>query len=103
MTDQPSPQEVADMISVVLDRLNSAEARIAAARMLSMADDEGARSALLEVATQADEEEEVAKAVGQALAAAYLRMGRLLDAPLADFSAPAYLAFDNYVAEHQQQ
>lgn len=56
---------------------------------------------LIEVA-QDDDEDDVSRAAGAALARLLIELGRLDDAPLHTFTGPAYLGFDDAVAAYQR-
>lgn len=75
--------------------------RRAAAQRLGGADDEWALDALCELATRAELPDTVSRAVGASAARVGLKVGRLPDALLPDFTGPAYLGYDEAVTALQ--
>lgn len=84
------------------DENASYEVRAQAALRLGSSDADESLDAVLEAASAADVVPEVAEAAGVAAARILLRSNRVMSAPLANFSGPAYLAFDRTVAESQR-
>lgn len=97
-----SQETTARMRSALLDQRKSVPERVKAAALLCESDDEASWSVLQEVAERQADDVNVLKAAGEGLARLYLRLGRLLDAPLANLNLEAYLAFDEYVTEQQK-
>lgn len=58
---------------------------------------------ILPLAESDSESTSIQAAAGRSLAALYVRHGRLFDAPLPDFTGPAYIAFDEEVARMTAQ
>lgn len=82
------------LIGILQDRSEGIRLRLHAASELGATDAPDAIAALHRVAHDESEDGRVARKVGQALAAIYVRQKRILDAPLAEFTGPAYLGFD---------
>jgi len=59
--------------------------------------------ALLKIACDKDSPERLQSATARSLAKAFLRAGRLLDAPLEEFTGIAFDAFDQEVTESQRK
>jgi hypothetical protein len=103
MNNQPSHDEIVRMQHTLVDHTRSVSDRVQAANLLSTSTEEASWSALQEVAERVDENPDVLRAAGRGLGAVYVRLGRVLDAPLANLSPDAYLAFDEYVAGEQER
>jgi hypothetical protein len=94
--------QVTKLIRVLFDGSGLPDERVAAAEQLGSEDEQTAMDAVLQVATADGEDETVATAAGVALAEILLRRNQIYDAPLAMFSGPAYLGFDETVARYQR-
>ncbi len=90
-------------VRVLLDETASTEERIQAIGELENSDSPKVLAALLSVAEDEAAPETVAREVGQVIAQILLRGNRIYDVSFADFSGPAYLAFDQTVAQMQEQ
>jgi hypothetical protein len=91
------------MVAILVDGTKDRRDRVEAARVLAMSDSPSCWTVLQEVAERSDEHAGVLRAAGQSLAIALLRAGKLLEAPLANLTPEAYLAFDDYVAARQNE
>ncbi len=81
----------------ILQSGENLDVRAAAALRLAAVDEPGALAALLDLAQGDETPPELARTVGRSVARILHRQGCLLAAPLADFTGPAYLAFDDEV------
>ncbi len=91
------------LMGILVDRSRSDAERARAAGQLAAHGHREAMNALLDVASDQTNSEEVLVAAGSSLAQLYLLDDRVLDAPLHRFTGAAYLAFDDVVARAQRR
>lgn len=94
--------ELSEARTIARDKARPLGRRVAATRALANSDEDADLVMLYELASAAVEPE-LSTAAGKSAARVLLRHGRPNDAPLHDFSGPAYVAFDGAVAESQAE
>jgi hypothetical protein len=92
--------DISTFIRTLLDPHADERARVDAAHHLGRCDAQSAQDALLQVAQAEHVQDALARAAGESLALILIRKGQVSQAPLASFTGPAYLGFDEAVACH---
>lgn len=92
----------AGVLLAIQGRSIDKQRRVTMIRELTTSDDDTALQALVRVAQDECESEAITAAAGTTLAEILIRMGAIDDAPLHDFSGPAYVAFDAVIAMNQR-
>ena len=92
--------ELVEARTIAPDKARPLALRVAATHRLANSDENMDLVLLFELASAAVEPE-LSTVAGKSAARVLLRQGRPNDAPLDDFSGPAYLAFDEAVAQSQ--
>lgn len=89
-------------ISILLNRWDPLARRITAATVLADEDGSSSFTALLQIACSTNEDAALQEVAGESIARLCIRLGTVDQAPLADFSEPAYVRFDSVIAAHSE-